>query len=74
MYKAKNGFTLKDDTTPEGWIIKTPEDIITALLSFPEFDTVETAILWEALEDATGQRQEYDNIKDLADYLANYYI
>ncbi len=32
MYKAKNGFTLKNNKTPDGWTRETPQDIVTALL------------------------------------------
>ena len=74
MYKAKNGFTLKDDTAPGGWIIKTPQDILTALLSYPEFDTVADGLLFEALDEAIKERKEYDNINDLADFLTQNYV
>lgn len=73
-YKAKNGFTLLNAWTPDGWQIRTPQDIITALLSFPDFETVATEALWQALEDATAERKEYADIKDLADYLTTYYV
>jgi len=75
MYRAKNGFTLQDDTAPGGgWTIKTPEDIITALLTYPEFQTVADGFIYEALEQATAERKEYANIKELAEYLLTYYI
>lgn len=74
MYKAQNGFTLNDATTAQGWTIRTPEDIINALLSFPYFQTVAPGLLLEALEQATESRKEYDNINDLAEHLAAYYI
>lgn len=74
MYKARNGFILKVDTTAQGWTIRTPEDLITALLAFPVFQTVDTGIIWQALDDATENRKEYDDIQDLADFLAAWYI
>ena len=74
MYKARNGFILKDDTTAQGWTIRTPQDLITALLAFPVFQTVDTGIIWQALDDATENRKEYDDIQDLADFLAAWYI
>jgi len=74
MYKAKNGFTLQNAETPDGWTIKDAQDIMTALLAFPVFQTVDTGILWQALGDATEERKEYADIKDLAEYLATYYI
>ena len=74
MYKARNGFILKDDTTAQGWTIRTPQDLITALLAFPVFQTVDTGIIWQALDDATENRKEYDDRQDLADFLAAWYI
>lgn len=74
MYKAQNGFTLNDATTAQGWTIRTPEDIINALLAFPHFQTVAPGLLLEALEQAAESRKEYDNINDLAEHLAAYYI
>lgn len=74
MYKAKNGFTLQNAETPDGWTIKDAQDIMTALLAFPVFQTVDTGILWQALGDATEERKEYADIKDLAEHLATYYI
>ena len=74
MYKAKNGFILADSTTPDGWIIRTAEDIITALLTFPAFQTVAAPILAEQMAQAIEERKEYANIKDFAEYLAAHYI
>lgn len=74
MYKAKNGFTLQDSNTPAGFEIKTAEDIITALLCYPAFETVATGFIWEALDQAIKERKEYANIDDLAEYLAANYI
>lgn len=74
MYKAKNGFTLLNAETPEGWRISRAEDIITALLSFPYFQTVATGIIWEAIGQAVNDRKEYTDIRDLAQYIAQNYI
>ena len=74
MYKAQNGFTLKDETTPGGWKIETAQDILTALLYFPVFETVADDFIWEALDQATEERKEYENISDLAAYLSENYI
>ena len=74
MYKAKNGFTLLDATTPQGWTIQTAEDIVTALLAFPAFQTVAAGFIWEAIEQATNDRKEYANITELAEHLAANYI
>lgn len=72
MYRAKNGFTLDDPTTPAGWTIQSAEDIITALLEFPIFQTVAVPFIWEAIAQALETRKEYANIKDFAEYLTNY--
>jgi len=74
MYKARNGFTLKDDAAPAGFTIEQPQDIITALLYYPAFETVGTAFIWEALDQAITERKEYANIDDLAEYLTTNYI
>ena len=74
MYKAKNGLILKDSTTPDGWTIRDGNDIITALLAFPYFQTVATCFILEALQQAADSRKEYADIKDLAAYIAENYI
>ena len=74
MYKAKNGFTLLDDQTPGGWTIQSPQDIMTALLAYPAFQTVAEGILWDAIGQAVTERKEYADIRDLAQYLAENYI
>lgn len=74
MYQAKNGFTLLDATTPDGWTIQTAEDILTALLAFPYFQSVADCFLWDAIGRAAEERKVYDDIKDLAAYIAKNYI
>lgn len=74
MYRAKNGLTLKDDMTPQGWKIRTAADIVTALMAYPNFATVSAGMIYEVIYQATEERKEYENITDLAEYLAEYYI
>lgn len=74
MYKAKNGFTLQDAGTPWGWTIRTAEDIETALLSFPHFQTVASGVLWEQIAQAVEARKEYANITEFAQFLAANYL
>lgn len=74
MYEARNGFILRDADTGHGWTVSRAEDILTALLAFPYFQTVDSGILWEAIDQATTERKEYEDIKDLAEYLAENYI
>ena len=74
MYKARNGFTLQDSNTPAGFEIKTPQDIITALLCYPAFETVADVFILDALEQAIKERKTYANIDELAEYLTANYI
>lgn len=74
MYKAKNGFTLRNSETRDGWTIREAQDIVTALLSYPYFQTVDTGILWDAIGQAVEARKEYADIKEFAQYIAENYI
>lgn len=74
MYKARNGFTLHNADTASGWTIRSAEDIATALLERPDFQTVATGILWEAIEQAAADRKEYTDINDLADHITAHHI
>lgn len=75
MYTATRcRITLKDSATAAGFDIRTDADIITALLFYPYFQTVDTGILWEAIEQAAENRSEYDSLRQLADVLAAEYI
>lgn len=74
MYKARNGFTLLNAETPEGWTIRGADDLLTALLAFPYFQTVAEPFILQALEQATTDRKEYADIKELAQYIAENYI
>ena len=74
MYKAKNGFTLIDSSTKWGWDIKNAQDILTALLGYPVFATVDTGIIWDAIDQATTDRKEYANLDEFVEFLAANYI
>ena len=74
MYIARNGFTLDDDMTPQGWQIRDAGDILTALLAFPYFETVADCFIWEALAQAMEERKHYQNIEDLAQFMAENFI
>ena len=74
MYKAVNGFTLLDADTGQGWTIRTPQDIITALLAFPVFQTVAEGILWDAIAQAVERRKEFANIREFGEHLLENYI
>ena len=73
-YKARNGFTLQDADTGRGWEIKTAEDILTALLIFPAFQTISSYYIWDAIDQATTDRKEYADIREFAEYLLMNYI
>jgi len=74
MYRAQNGFTLKDETTPSGWKISSAPDIITALLEFPIFQTVATPFIWESIRYAIEDRKQYENITEFAEFISEHYI
>lgn len=74
MYKARNGFILHDTSTPAGYEIITPQDIITALECRPELETVAECFIFDALAQAINDRKEYANIDDLAQHLAANYL
>lgn len=74
MYKAKNGFTLRDETTPGGWKITQAQDILTALLEYQVFQTVASPFIWEAIQNAIEDRREWENITELAEYISENYI
>ena len=74
MYKGMNGFTLRSAKAPGGWIIQSPQDIETALYSYPYFQTVAWEFLWEAIAQAVRERKDYENIEEFAQFLAANYI
>ena len=73
-YRAINGFTLETADTGKGWTIRTADDIITALLGYPYFQTVDTGILWDEITQAVTERKEYRDINEFAEYLAENFI
>ena len=74
MYKARNGFTLQNADTPDGWTIRSAQDILTALLAFPYFQTVADDFIWEAIAMALEERKEFADIKEFAQFLAEGYL
>ncbi len=74
MYKGPRGFILRSTETPGGWNIQTLQDVETALYTFPAFQTVYSGFLLEALEQAIADRKEYEDITELAEFLAANYI
>ena len=69
-----NKIVLLDATTPEGWSIASDSDIILALMSLPYFATVATPFIEDAVEQSARDRRDYDNVRDLAQHIAENYI
>jgi hypothetical protein len=66
--------TLSDATTPEGWSITSDRDIVLALMGMPYFATVATPFIEDAVEQSARDRRDYDNVRDLAQHIAENYI
>ena len=74
-YETKSGLALADNMTKWGWEITSASELILALEGLPEFETVATAFIVEALESAINdKRTEFKDVQDLADTLTEYYI
>jgi len=74
MYKGPHGFKLRSAKAPGGWTIRNMQDVETALYTFPEFQTVYSGFLMEAVANAIRDRGEFKNITELAQYLSENYI
>ena len=60
--------------TKWGWAIKSRQDIITALMGYEAFATVDRAFIEEAIDQAARDRQQYADIEDLAQTILTSYI
>lgn len=69
-----NGFTLYDNTAPDGGKIESDHDVVDALSTFPAFQTVHTDIIWEAFDLAMSDRKHYQDITEFADFLAKHFL
>lgn len=74
MYKGKNGLTILNSETPNGWTIKNDGDIILYLAGLPYYSTVHAVFIEDALQQAAKSRKEYADIDELAAYIAENYI
>ena len=74
MYRAKDGFTLEDNSTKWGWEIKSTQDIITALEGYPAFSTVAEGFISRALFYAAQDRDTYKDIEELGQYILTNYL
>lgn len=63
-----------DPVTKWGWTIKSKEDIVTALMGYQAFATVDRAYIEEAIDQAARDRTEYMDIESLAIHILQNYI
>ena len=63
-----------DPVTKWGWTIKDRQDIITALMGYEAFATVDRAYIEEAIDQAAQNRTEYMDIESLAIHILQNYI
>ena len=60
--------------TKWGWTIKSKADIVTALMGYEAFATVDRAYIEEAIDQAAQDRTEYMDIESLAIHILQNYI
>ena len=65
---------LKDTSTKWGWKIKNTRDLVLAVLGYPYFQTVDSLLIEEAVESAAHDREEWNDVHELAQYTAETYI
>ena len=65
---------FSDPVTKWGWTIKSKEDIVTALMGYEAFATVDRAYIEEAIDQAAQDRTEYMDIESLAIHILQNYI
>lgn len=63
-----------DPVTKWGWTIKSKADIVTALMGYEAFATVDRAYIEEAVDQAAQDRTEYMDIESLAIHILQNYI
>ena len=63
-----------DPVTKWGWTIKSKEDIVTTLMGYEAFATVDRAYIEEAIDQAAQDRTEYMDIESLAIHILQNYI
>lgn len=63
-----------DPVTKWGWTIKSKEDIVTALMGYEAFATVDRAYIADAVDQAAQDRTEYMDIESLAIHILQNYI
>lgn len=73
-YRAKNGLLLHTADTGQGWSIKSGADLLLALEGRPELATVATGYILEALAQSLEDRTDYEDVRELAAFLAVNYL
>ena len=63
-----------DPVTKWGWTIKSRQDIITALMGYEAFATVDRAYIADAVDQAAQDSTEYFDIESLAIHILKNYI
>ena len=63
-----------DPVTKGGWTIKSRQDIITALMGYEAFATVDRAYIEEAIDQAARDSDKYFDIESLAIHILQNYI
>lgn len=72
-YRGK-AVLLKDALTPWGWPIRDANELVLALEGFAALQSVAEGSILHAIAEALKEKQEYDNITDLANYLLQNHI
>ena len=63
-----------DPVTKWGWTIKSKADIVTALMGYEAFATVDRAYIEEAIDQAAQDSAEYFDVESLAIHILKNYI
>lgn len=65
---------LKDRKTKWGWEVKTFDDLVLAVSGYPYFETVATCFIEEAVVSAAHDRSEWNDVREIAQHIAENYI
>ena len=63
-----------EPVTKWGWTIKSKADIVTALMGYEAFATVDRAYIEEAIDQAAQDSAEYFDVESLAIHILKNYI
>lgn len=76
LYNPNNGksIVIKDNTSKTGWKAKNKNDLVNALYEWDIFQTVCRGFLESAIVEACKDNQEFESIREFANYLLKNYI